>query len=112
VPSNEDGQPQALVISAVEGLVIKNGSTGSVTVKLPCQPSQNVTVKTTVIGGSGKLTVSSGASLTFTTSNWNTPQTVTFQSTAAQAGWERALVAPSGADVPGFQSVAIHIMVS
>ena len=84
--TNEDGTPISLVVTPPGVLSVKNGSTGGLAVKLPCQPSQNVTVKTVVIDGSGKLTVSAGASLTFTTGNWNTPQGVTVQSTASQAG--------------------------
>lgn len=112
IPSNEDGQPQALVIAPTAGLVVRNGQTGTFTVKLPCQPTVTTTVKTTVIDGANALTVSGGASLTFTTVNWNTPQTVTLSSLAAQAGWQRVLVAPFGADVPGYESVTVHVLVS
>jgi hypothetical protein len=111
VVANEDGTPQSVVVSPVEGLIVKNGSTGGLAVKLPCQPSQNVTVKTAVIGDP-RLTVSAGASLTFTTGNWNTPQGVTLQSVAGQAGWFRVVVAPSGTDVPGFEEVTCHVLVS
>ncbi|WP_222849802.1 hypothetical protein [Trebonia kvetii] len=110
--SNEDGTPQAITISPAAGLTIRNGSTGNLAVSLPCKPSQNVTVKTTIIDGSGAMTISAGASLTFTTANWNTPQNVTFQSVAAQAGWQRVLVAPFGADAPGYSAVTAHILVS
>jgi hypothetical protein len=111
VVSNEDGTPQSLVVSPAEGLIVKNGSTGGLAVKLPCQPSQNVTVKTAVIGDP-RLTVSAGASLTFTSGNWNTPQGVTLQSVAGQAGWFRVVVAPAGTDIPGFEEVGVHVLVS
>ena len=110
--SNEDGTPESLVVSPVEGLIVKNGSTGGLAVSLPCKPSQNVTVRTAAIDGSAKLTVSAGASLTFTTGNWNTPQGVTLQSTAGQAGWFSVLVAPSGTDIPGYGPVTCHVLVS
>lgn len=110
IPANEDGSPLPLVITAPA--TIKNGQTGTVSVKLPCQPSQNVTVKTTVIDGSNQLTVSAGAALTFTTGNWNTPQNVTLQSVASQAGWQRVLIAPSGVDFPGYGAVTFHVLVS
>jgi|SRR5579859_4250889 len=110
--SNEDGTPESLVVTPLEGLIIKNGSTGGLAVSLPCKPSQNVTVKTVVVDGSSKLTVSAGASLTFTTGNWNTPQGVTLQSTAGQAGWFSVLAAPSGTDIPGFGAVTSHVLVS
>ncbi len=112
IPTNEDGTPQLLVVSPATGLVIRNGATGTLAVSLPCKPSQNVTVLVTVIDGSGTLTVSAGGTLTFTPANWNTPQNVTFTSVAHQAGWKRVIVAPSGADLPGFGAVTIHVLVS
>jgi hypothetical protein len=108
----EDGTPYSVTVSPQEGLVVRNGSTGTLAVSLPVKPSQSVTVKSAVIDGSGKLTVSAGASLTFTTGNYATPQNVTLQSTAAQAGWFSVLVAPSGIDVPGFAGVTAHVLVS
>lgn len=110
--SNEDGTPQAITIAPLAGLTIKNGQTGNILVSLPCKPSQNVTVKTTVIDGSAAMTVSVGATLTFTPANFATPQTVTFQSVPAQAGWQRVLIAPSGPDLPGYEAVTCHILVS
>jgi len=110
--ANEDGTPIPLVVTPPGVLTVKNGSTGGLSVKLPCQPSQSVTVKTTVIDGSGKLSVSAGASLTFTTGNWNTPQGVTLQSTVAQGGSFSVLVAPSGLDLPGYESVTAPVLVS
>lgn len=110
--ANEDGTPLPLVVTPAGVLSIKNGSTGGLAVKLPCQPSQSVTVKTTVIDGSGKLTVSAGASLTFTTGNWNTPQGVTLQPTAGEAGSFNVLVAPAGLDLPGYGAVNAQALVS
>jgi hypothetical protein len=112
IPSNEDGSPLPLTVSPTTGLVVKNGSTGTVAVSLPCKPTQNVTIKTTVIDGAAALSVSSGATLTFTTSNWNTPQNVTFQSLAGEAGWQRVILAPFHAETPGYQAVTVHILVS
>jgi cellulose 1,4-beta-cellobiosidase len=111
VVSNEDGTPESLVVSPAEGLVVKNGSTGGLAVSLPCKPSQSVTVKTTVIGDP-RLTVSAGASLTFTTGNWNTPQGVTLQSVTGQGGVFRVIVAPFGLDLPGYNAVSTHVLVS
>jgi hypothetical protein len=108
----EDGTPYPVKVSPVEGLVIRNGSTGTLAVSLPIMPSQSVTVKTAVIDGSGKLSVSAGASLTFTTGNYATPQNVTLQSATAEAGWFSVLVAPSGIDVPGYAGVTAHVLVS
>ena len=98
--ANEDGTPQALVVNPVAGLTVRNGQTGT------------FTVKSTVIDGAAAMSVSGGASLTFTTGNWNTPQTVTLSSLAGQAGWQRVLVAPFGVDYPGFEGVTLHVLVS
>ena len=54
---------------------IDEGSTDAYTVKLSRQPPTGRTV-TTASGDTDVLTVSTGASLTFTTSNWNTPKGV------------------------------------
>ena len=56
---------------------VPEGGTATYAVRLAAQPSGNVTVTNTAGTGDSNLTVSSGASLTFTTSNWNTNQTVT-----------------------------------
>jgi cellulose 1,4-beta-cellobiosidase len=112
IVSNEDGTPENLMISPATGLIIKNGNTGGLAVSLPCKPTQNVTVKTTVIDGSGKLTVSAGASLTFTSGNWNTPQGITLQSTAAEAGYFSVLVAPFHSEIPGYGAVTTNVLVS
>lgn len=112
IVSNEDGTPFPIVVSPANGLIIKNGTSGGLAVKLPCQPQQNVTVKTAVIDGSNQLSVTAGATLTFTTANWNTPQGVTLQSVAGQASWQRVLVAPAGTDLPGYNSVHVHVLVS
>jgi len=110
IVAQEDGSPLPLVVNPL--VTIHNGSTGTVSVKLPCLPGSNVTVRTAIIDGSNQLSVSSGASLTFTNANWNTPQNVTLQSVAGQAGWQRVLISASGVDFPGFGAVTVHVLVS
>ena len=60
-------------------LIIKEGDTGTYTVVLTSQPTADVTVSIDD-HPAGRATVSP-TSLTFTTDNWNTPQTVTISST-------------------------------
>ena len=60
-------------------LIIKEGDTGTYTVVLTSQPSNDVTVSVDD-HPAGRATVSP-TSLTFTADNWNTPQTVTITST-------------------------------
>jgi hypothetical protein len=65
-------------------LTVQQGGTGTFTVVLSAQPTANVTV---AVAGSGDpdLTISSGGTLTFTTANWNLPQTVTIAAGTAAA---------------------------
>jgi hypothetical protein len=113
IPSNEDGRPQALVISAAGELIVQNGNTGTFTVALPCKPTASTVVKTTVIDAGFGLTVTGGSSLTFTTGNYSTPQTVTLTAGAGQAGRFRVMVyASAPVDTPGFAPVTFHVLVS
>nr|WP_307836806.1 glycoside hydrolase family 6 protein [Acrocarpospora phusangensis] len=74
---NDTAQTQSLVVSST-AVSVPEGSTASYTVRLNAQPTGNVTVtNTAAAGGDTNITVSAGGSLTFTTANWNTPQTVT-----------------------------------
>jgi hypothetical protein len=70
------GQQQAIVTSAT-AVSVNEGGTGTFTVRLQSAPTANVTVTTTAGTGDNDLTVTGGASLTFTPSNFSTPQTVT-----------------------------------
>lgn len=100
---------QPVTVSPAEGLLIgvQHGGTGTVNVSLPVMPSADVTVSVTVLDAYG-LTVSSGGTLTFTTSNYATPQSVTFAATSA--GIFRVIFIPSGA--PSFASTTIHVTAS
>jgi hypothetical protein len=65
-----------LVVSPLSLAVAEKG-TATFGVKLSKAPTANVTVTTARTSGDTDLTVSGGASLTFTTANWNTAQNVT-----------------------------------
>ncbi|TKK88918.1 cellobiohydrolase [Herbidospora galbida] len=97
--ADDDGtQTQALVVSST-AVTVPEGGTASYTVRLQAAPSGNVTVTNTAGSGDTNITVSSGASLTFTTSNWQTPQTVTLaaaQDSDQTAGTRPITVASSG----------------
>ncbi|MDD2815965.1 MAG: SMP-30/gluconolactonase/LRE family protein [Thiotrichaceae bacterium] len=62
-----------VVLSSTSINVTEAGATGSYTVKLSTQPASDVTINLTP---NAQVTISP-ATLTFTTTNWNTPQTVT-----------------------------------
>ncbi|QYC45671.1 Exoglucanase B precursor [Nonomuraea coxensis DSM 45129] len=66
----------ALVVSPTT-LSVAEGGSASFGVKLSQAPSANVTVSVARASGDADITVSAGASLTFTPSNWNTAQNVT-----------------------------------
>ncbi|MBK1881312.1 sulfatase-like hydrolase/transferase [Luteolibacter pohnpeiensis] len=59
-----------------DGVAVTEGGTASVRVKLSGSAAKTVTVSR--FSGDDDLSVASGGSLTFTTANWNTWQTVTF----------------------------------
>lgn len=66
-----------LVIEADEPIEIEEGGTASFKIKLSASPSANVTVSVSRTAGDSDITVQSGSTLTFTSSNWNDFQTVT-----------------------------------
>ena len=68
------------VVTDANAMTISSGSTGTLQVKLNAQPTQSQTVSLY----SSTLTLSS-ASLTFTTSNWNTYQSVTVTAPSVDA---------------------------
>ena len=77
-------------------IAIQQGGTGTYGVALSAQPSSTVTVSVAqASGGDPDLSVSSGASLTFTTSNWSVPQNVTIAAgtTAADGGGQGTFTA-------------------
>ncbi|MEU4225067.1 glycoside hydrolase family 6 protein [Nonomuraea sp. NPDC026600] len=69
-------QTQSLVVTPA-AVTVPEGGTATYTVKPAIQPSANLTVTSTAGSGDADLTVTSGGSLTFTSANWNTAQTVT-----------------------------------
>ncbi|MEV4218947.1 glycoside hydrolase family 48 protein [Nonomuraea sp. NPDC049725] len=66
----------ALVVSP-QSVAVPETGTATFSVKLSRQPAASVTVNTARASGDADLTVSAGASRTFTTANWNTAQNVT-----------------------------------
>uniref|UniRef100_UPI003530212A glycoside hydrolase family 6 protein n=1 Tax=Nonomuraea sp. G32 TaxID=3067274 RepID=UPI003530212A len=65
------------VVLSASSVAVNEGGTATFTARLSSAPAANVTVSTARTSGDTDLTVSSGGSLTFSPSNWNTPQTVT-----------------------------------
>ena len=73
--STVDDDGPGFTISGTTATVSEAGTTASITVQLDSQPTSNVVISVTS-ADTGEVTVST-TQLTFTSSNWNTPQTVT-----------------------------------
>lgn len=65
------------IVAAPAAINVPEGSTAPVAIRLSRQPTSTVTVTTARSAGDTDLSVSAGATLSFTTANWNTAQNVT-----------------------------------
>ncbi|MER7715625.1 glycoside hydrolase family 48 protein [Streptomyces flaveolus] len=74
------------VVATPGQLGVQQGESGTYEVKLSKQPAANVTVTTARASGNTGLSVTGGASLTFTPSNWQTAQKVTVAADASGTG--------------------------
>ena len=112
VSITEDDTPEVRV--SVESLTVPEGGTGSYTVALATEPAETVTVA--VRAPAGAEVSASPRTLTFTTSNWNTAQSVTV--TAAED--DDAVVddpvslahAVSGGDYHGLSAPGVRVSVT
>jgi hypothetical protein len=66
-------------VTSQDTIQIPEGGTAAFNVRLSAQPTANVNVTVARESGDTDISVISGAALTFTTTNWNTDQTVTLQ---------------------------------
>ena len=93
-------------------LTIAEGSTGTYTVELNTQPTAQVTV---AIGSDNSDVTTSLTMLTFTTSNWNSAQTVTVSAAQdADTADDTAVLTlnPSGADYASVSDVTVTVTVT
>ncbi|MEU3659910.1 glycoside hydrolase family 48 protein [Streptomyces sp. NPDC032940] len=74
------------VVATPGQLGVQQGESGTYEIRLSKQPAANVTVTTARASGNTGLSVTGGASLTFTPSNWNTAQKVTVAADASGTG--------------------------
>jgi len=78
VNAQEDGYEEVgLVVAAADPVVVPEGGTNTFTVALDSAPALPVTVDVRFDSGDADLSVSSGDTLNFDSSNFSTPQTVT-----------------------------------
>ena len=107
----DDDEPGVTVTPT--SLMIDEGSTGTYTVELTTQPSGgNVTV---AIGSDNPDVTSSSTMLTFTTSNWNSAQTVTVTAGQdADAADDTAVLTldPDGADYASVSDATVTVTVT
>ncbi|WP_437090522.1 glycoside hydrolase family 48 protein [Streptomyces hundungensis] len=74
------------VVASPSQLAVQQGKSATFDVKLSTQPAASVMVTTARASGNTGLTLTSGASLTFTPSNWNTAQKATVTADATGTG--------------------------
>jgi hypothetical protein len=86
---------------------VPEGGTQNYSVRLAAQPSGSVNVTSARTAGDADITVSAGATRTFTTSTWNTAQTVTLA--AAQDADQNPGQATITVSASGYPSVPITV---
>ncbi|MBF2760078.1 MAG: hypothetical protein ISN28_07365, partial [Ectothiorhodospiraceae bacterium AqS1] len=101
-----ENDPLGLTVSK-SALTVGEGSNGTFTVNLDTQPSASVTVNITQKSGTANTDVTvSQASLTFTTGNWRTAQTVTVNAAEDDDGIGDSTTLVVGATSGGYDNVA------
>ena len=94
------------VLASATTVSIQVGGTASFTVKLSSAPASNVTVTVAKSTGDAGITVSGGASLTFTPANFGTPQTVSLAAASSTATNGTAVITASA---PGFTAATVNV---
>ena len=106
--TESDNDTKAITLSSPSGVTVTEGSTASYKVKLATKPSASVTVTVARKSGNNQdtnLSVKTGSSLTFTTSNWNSDQTVTLQAAQDPDGENGTAVFTHTASGGGYNGV-------
>jgi hypothetical protein len=78
--------PPPGIVAAPAALSVPQGSSGAFGVTLSAPPASTLTVTVSRTSGNPGLSVGSGATLTFTSSNWDTAQQVTIAADSSGAG--------------------------
>jgi Glycosyl hydrolase family 48/Cellulose binding domain/Bacterial Ig domain len=94
------------VLASATTLSVQVGGTASFGVSLSSAPASSVTVTVAKSSGDPGITISSGASLTFSSSNFGTPQTVTVAASSSTSSTGTAVVTASA---PGFVSATVNV---
>ena len=107
--TESDDDTRAITLSSPSGVSVTEGSTASYTVKLALEPTGDVTVSVTRASGDQDLSVRTGASLTFTDTNWSTGQTVTLEAAVDEDGDNGAAVFTHTASGGGYDNVTASL---
>ncbi len=110
--TESDNDTKGFTLSSPSGVTVTEGSTASYKVKLATKPSASVTVSVARKSGNEQdsdLSVKTGSSLTFTTANWNTDQTVTLQAAEDNDGDNGTAVIKHTASGGGYGSVTAEL---
>jgi endoglucanase len=92
------------IVANPTSLAVTQGKTGTIGLSLSTAPTSSVTVTTARASGNTGLSVTVGGSLTFTPSNFATPQNVTITADSSSTG-----VATFTASGTGFTSVSVTV---
>ena len=74
------------IVASASALSVAQGGTGTVGISLSAAPTANVTVTTSFTSGNNGLSVTGGGSLTFTPSDFASPQNVTITANSSGTG--------------------------
>src|SRR5450755_3170947 len=74
------------IVASASALSVAQGGTGTVGISLSAAPAANVTVSTSFTSGNNGLSVTGGGSLTFTPSDFASPQNVTITANSSGTG--------------------------
>jgi hypothetical protein len=94
------------VLASATTLSVQVGGTATFTVKLSAAPSANTVVTVAKGSGDAGITISGGASLTFTPANFSTPQTVTVAAASSTASNGTAVLTASAT---GYVSATVNV---
>ena len=110
--TENDNDTKAITLTPSTGVTVTEGSTASYKVKLATKPSGNVTVTVARKSGNDQdsdISVKTGASLTFTTANWNTDRTVTLEAAQDIDGENGTATIQHSASGGGYDNVAADL---
>ncbi len=96
------------VLTSTSALNVNVGGTAQLGVDLSTQPTGNVTVTLANTAGTTNVSVTSGASLTFTPADWNTQQNATIASTSSATVGSTATLTASAT---GYTSATVTVTV-